>query len=300
MRKSDKQSFAELVAATSHFLIFDAVEKDIAQEVETRTRDQLMQAPRNGDSRNDILLRYLSGANADHAKERLRFLLSLIGGSFERFQRLYEAEWPHKTVADFWKDNETLPIIVGLLLGEQSIQTELPKFVKRFFILPDDWLDRLQDPILTTNLVASKLTSKYSVAVGNALEKAFRKAVATITPHYVKGKVRIVENKEVDIAIPNIHEPEIMVMCSYNLTTSSSQTSRAHEQERMYEGLQKHNRLTRTNGGKAAILVNIVDGGGWLSRHKDHRRMYESCDYYFAHSQLDKFRSLIQSWQHHR
>ena len=300
MRKPDKQSFAELVAATSHFLIFDAVEKDIAQEVETRTRDQLMQAPRNGDSPNNILLKYLSVTNAEQAKERLRFLLSLTGGSFERFQRLYEAEWPHKRATDFWKDIETLPVIVGLLLGEQSIQTKLPKFVRRFFVLPDDWLDRLQDPILTTNLVASKLTSKYSVAVGNALEEAFRKVVTTVTPHYVKGKVRIVENKEVDIAIPNIHEPEILVMCSYNLTTSSSQTSRAHEQERMYEGLNRHNRLTKTNGGKAAILVNVLDGGGWLSRHKDHRRMHESCDYSFAHSQLDKFRTLIQSWHHNR
>lgn len=300
MKKPDKQKFEELVEATNHFLIFPEVENSIAQEVETRTRDQLMQAPKNGDSPYNILLKYLAVPNANRAKERLRFLLSLTGGSFERFQRLYEAEWPHKKAVDFWKDRETLPIIVRLLLGKSSIQTELPNFVKRFFILPDDWLTRIQDPILTSNLVASKMTSKYSVAVGNALEESFRRVVADITQHYAKGKVRIVENKEVDIAIPNIQEPEIMVMCSYNLTTSSSQTSRAHEQERMYESLIRHNRLTRTNRGKSAILVNILDGGGWLSRHKDHRRMYESCDYCFAHSQLDEFRLLIQHWQQNR
>ncbi|MCY4009329.1 MAG: hypothetical protein OXF22_06215 [Anaerolineaceae bacterium] len=300
MKKPDKQQFEELVEATSHFLIFDAVEKDIEQEVATRTRDQLLQAPRNGDSPYQILLKYLKNPNASIAKERLRFLLSLSGGSFERFQRLYEAEWPHKKAADFWEDDEALPVIVRLLLGEASIRTELPNFVKRFFILPVDWLERLQDPILTANLVASKMTSKYSVAVGNALEDAFRRVVADITPYYTKGKVRIVENKEVDIAIPNVQEPEIMVMCSYNLTTSSSQTSRAHEQERMYDGTVRHNRLTRTNGGKAAILINVLDGGGWLSRRKDHRRMYESCDYCFAHSQLGEFRQLIQFWQRHR
>ena len=266
MRKPDKQSYKQLVRATSHFLNFEEVEIEIERKIEALSRGLQLQAPQNGRIQKEILTGYLAVNNKDEAKNRIRFLLSITGGSYERFKRLYEAEWPHKTVADFWKDNETLPIIVGLLLGEQSIQTELPKFVKRFFILPDDWLDRLQDPILTTNLVASKLTSKYSVAVGNALEKAFRKVVATITPHYTKGKVRIVDNKEVDIAIPNTTEPEILIMCSYNLTTSSSQSSRANEQILMYDELQKHNRRTRTNGGKKAILVNVLDGGGWISR----------------------------------
>ena len=300
MLKFEKQSYEQLVRATSHFLNFEEVENEIERKIEALSRDLQLQAPQNGRDQKEILTGYLTVNNKDEAKNRIRFLLSITGGSYERFQRLYEAEWPDKRVGDFWKDSETFPAIVGLLLGEQTIQTKLPGFVKRFFSLPGDWIDRLQDPVLTTSLVASKQTSQYSVSVGNALEKAFRDVVASITPHYAKGKVRLVDNKEVDIAIPNTNEPEILIMCSYNLTTASGQSTRANEQFGMYESLQRHNRLTKTNGGKEAILINVLDGGGWLSRKNDHRKLYESSDYCFAHSQLDKFRTLIQSWHHNR
>lgn len=296
----EKQSYEQLAHATSHFLNFEEVENEIERKIETLSRDLQLQAPQNGRDHKEILTDYLTVNNKDEAKNRLRFLLSITGGSYERFQRLYEAEWPDRRVDNFWRDAETLTAIVGLLLGEQSIKTDLPRFVKRFFLLPADWMDRLQDPILTSSLVAAKQISQYSVSVGNALEKAFRDIVVSIVPHHAKGKVRLVDNKEVDIAIPNTDEPEIMIMCSYNLTTASGQSARANEQFGMYENIQRHNRLTRTNGGKAAILINVLDGGGWLSRHKDHRRMYESCDYCFAHSQLGEFRKLIQHWHQNR
>ena len=40
-----------------------------------------------------------------------------------------------------------------------------------------------------------------------------------------------------DVAVPGVAAPRILIMASYQLTTSSSQSSKANEQVRMYEAV---------------------------------------------------------------
>lgn len=61
--------------------------------------------------------------------------------------------------------------------------------------------------------------------------RAAQAAAPRRSRRYAAGKapVSIIENKEVDVAIPSIKKPKILIMSSYALTTASSQTSRANE-----------------------------------------------------------------------
>jgi len=40
--------------------------------------------------------------------------------------------------------------------------------------------------------------------------------------------------------------------------------------------------------------VNVVDGGGWLARRSDLRKLYESCDYCLNLKTLDMLGQIIR------
>ncbi|MFN3309695.1 MAG: hypothetical protein ACK44E_10865, partial [Anaerolineales bacterium] len=82
------------------------------------------------------------------------------------------------------------------------------------------------------------------------------------------------------------------IMVSYMETTSSSQTTRANEQLAMYQKIVGENvRYPR----EQRVLVNVVDGGGWLARRSDLRKMYEGCHYCLNMRTLAQLEAIIQS-----
>jgi len=111
-----------------------------------------------------------------------------------------------------------------------------------------------------------------------------------------KGAVGIVDDKEVDIAVPDTANPNIIIMSSYQLTTSSSQTSKANEQMGMYEDVGIHNRGRSQRDKTDVAFVNVIDGGGWLARSRDLQTMWQGCDYCFAHSNLAELRAVLNHY----
>lgn len=138
------------------------------------------------------------------------------------------------------------------------------------------------------------MQSKYAVRIGDALEDEVRKIVENSGFNSEKGAVRIVDDKEVDIAIPNTDEPQILIMSSYQLTTSSSQSSKANEQLRMYQDIERHNRSRSQRDSPNALFINVIDGGGWLSRSNELQTMWDGCDYCFSYSSLSGLREVLR------
>ena len=101
--------------------------------------------------------------------------------------------------------------------------------------------------------------------------------------------------KEVDVAIPNVSNPEILIMSSYALTTSSSQSSRANEQAAMYEKVQTYNRRSqKIKYGNPITFVNVIDGGGWIERKNDLLKMWIDCDYCFCNFDIKEIGVVLK------
>jgi len=96
--------------------------------------------------------------------------------------------------------------------------------------------------------------------------------------------------KEVDHVLPSFDDPYIMVMVSYMETTSSGQTTRANEQQSMYQKIIGENVRYSPN---ERIFVNVVDGVGWLARRSDLRKMYTGCHYCLNMKTLDQLEPLV-------
>ena len=127
----------------------------------------------------------------------------------------------------------------------------------------------------------------------------WRTALLTRFPVYTspheKGQVEIVDFKEVDVAIPNVSNPEILIMSSYALTTSSSQSSRANEQAAMYEKVQTYNRRSqKIKYGKPITFINVIDGGGWIERKNDLLKMWVDCDYCFCNFDIKEVGTVLK------
>ncbi|MFO3797618.1 MAG: DpnII family type II restriction endonuclease, partial [Anaerolineales bacterium] len=109
---------------------------------------------------------------------------------------------------------------------------------------------------------------------------------------YAQGQVKLV-GKEVDYVLPSLEELFVMIMVSYMETTSSNQTTRANEQLAMYQKIVGENvRYPR----EQRVLVNVVDGAGWLARRSDLRKVYEGCHYCLNMRTLSQLETIVLSY----
>ena len=152
---------------------------------------------------------------------------------------------------------------------------------------PEKWADLLRDRDFAARIAREMLAGDYSDKKGDEIERIVSGmldvALAGTGLTSVKGRVPFL-GKEVDLAVPDVENPDILIMISYMETTSSSQTTRANEQEAMFDGVKKWNNRNRTN----RAFINVVDGGGWLARRRD-------CLLYTSPSPRDRQKSRMPS-----
>jgi hypothetical protein len=159
--------------------------------------------------------------------------------------------------------------------------------------LPTNWPEVIRDENLIGNIVRKKLTGEYTDQKGEYVERQLRNILDGLQAKYgvthAHGQVALV-GKEVDHAIPSLDDPYVMVMVSYMETTSSNQTTRANEQQAMYQKIVGEN----VRYPVERIFVNVVDGAGWLARRPDLRKMHKGCHYCLNMKTLDQLEPIIR------
>ena len=239
-------------------------------------------------------------------RDFLGIILALSNMSQEKFLRLLTAqrfiqgdfgnEWGinavHRKIAT---DDEFVMQLASLFLeGQQNsfVASQIARFYLNQIRLPSNWRQIVLDRQILTGFAYRKLTGEYNDAKGDAIENIIRSTLDEITLRYglshTKGQVRLV-GKEVDHVLPSRDEPFVMIMTTYMETTSSSQTARANEQREMYLAIQNDN----MRHGSKRVLVNFVDGSGWLARRPDLRKLIDSCDYILNLKTLDRLEAII-------
>lgn len=289
-----KTTLDQLRAQMRVFLDFPDVEQTIQEEVEQSVSRILLSKAQNGGRASvDVLADYLNAPNMDALEERLKVIIGLSRGSLERVKRIYEAMFPGVSWSRLRHDANIRRRIAAFLISPHAEEIFIPQFIRESFYLPNNWIELLQDRNYMRAVVQANMQSQYAVSMGNALEVEVGRLVSGLGYAWGKGAVGIVDDKEVDIAIPGVAASRILIMASYQLTTSSSQSSKANEQARMYESVQRHNRSRAQRNSPNVVFVNVIDGGGWLSRPNDLQTMWDACDYCFSRSSLDGLRAVL-------
>lgn len=238
----------------------------------------------------------------------LGVILALLNLSQEKFLRIltaarfaredYGNEWTISTIQNKLRSDAEFARDIAYIFIEGRNNDFLASTIAPFYLdqlsLPYNWKQITQDPVLIRGIVRKKLAGEYIDKKGDAIENIIRVQLDSIKETYgipfTKGQYHLL-GKEIDHAIPSLENPDICVMTSYMETTSSAQTTRANEQSEMYMTIRSYN--VRHNARK--ILVNIIDGAGWLARRSDLRKMYNACDYILNLQTLNLLESIVLS-----
>lgn len=295
MAEPRKITLEEIRSGMQAFLDFPDVEQALQDEVEQTVNKILLSKAQNGGRPPvDVLTDYLDAGR--DTEERLKVIIGFSHGSVEKVKRIYEAMFPGVSWSRLRHDEDIRRRIASFLINQNDEEIFIPPFVRSNFFLPDNWSELLQDRDYLQAIVQGNMQSKYAVSIGDALEKEVRKVVKTAGFIQDKGPVSIVDDKEVDVAIPNTFEPQVLIMSSYQLTTSSAQSSRANEQLRMYEDVNRYNSSRGQRNKSDVLFVNVIDGGGWLARPNDLQTMWRECDYCFSLSNLNGLRDVLHHY----
>jgi hypothetical protein len=293
-------SLSDYIATATPLAIIDSLEQEMRVRIDGITRALSSQQP-DADP--------VSGLAAFLRADRdfLGVILSLMNLSQEKFLRIlsaerfakgdYATEWNINMIHAKLRREAGFAERMANLLVQGRTSPMLVANVAAFYLdqldLPANWPEMIRDPKVIGNAIRKKLTGDYTDKKGKAIEGMIRARLDAIQSVYgvthTKGQVHLVR-KEVDHAIPNLQDAYVLIMTSYMETTSSSQTARANEQTTIYTDIQQEN---IRYGRDKRIMVNFVDGAGWLARRTDLRKLYDGCDYILNLKTLDRLEAII-------
>ena len=215
--------------------------------------------------------------------------LGMIPGGFD----YSSTEWGFNRIKSKIHQDEGFAHLIARLLVSGRDDPNLAFYVPRYYLETLNYRE-----IKGSSLAARRIRYKHSLIgtyggrKGYKVEERIRQKLMYIRDRYRvpfnQGRSRIVET-DIDFAIPGVDDPWVVIMSSFQETTSSGQTTKARD---MFQAFERVNRINSRYGENRAF-VNFVDGGGWLARKRDLERLVNQCHYFINLRHLDMLESIV-------
>lgn len=301
-RSVEKISFEQVWKTASVFYLNPSLEDEIDQEVENLLsiaeqsnlssgqvvgeeylRERLAQNP----DVLDVILRDL-----ELSEEKFLRLISLLR-RMGRIEGGFESEWSLTRIKNYLSQNtDFLKQIVSLLYRGYN-DVELSALVPRYYLESLNYAE-----IGVSTQAARKVRYKrsligtYGAKKGHKVEAEMENILLQVQNKYgipfEKGRSRFVET-DIDFAVPSLDDPWVILMSSFQETTSSGQTNKARDMLAIYDRIRHSN--SRYN--ERRVFVNFADGGGWLARKRDLYRLWENCHFFLNLHNLSDLEKIV-------
>ncbi|MCA1954863.1 MAG: hypothetical protein LDL12_06895 [Anaerolinea sp.] len=205
----------------------------------------------------------------------------------------FDVEWGIDRIkTQLRRDAQFAQIIARLLLSGKHDVT-LQAYIPRYYLEMLNYSE-----ICTSSAIARQVRYKksligtYAGLKGYRIEARIEEVLKGVTLRYgipyQKGKSRMVDTN-IDFAIPSLDDPWVIVMSSFQETTSSGQSTKARDMLAAYERVERSN----SRYGEKRVFINFVDGGGWLARKRDFQRLVEHCHYFINLHNLEVLEDIV-------
>lgn len=238
-------------------------------------------------------------------KDALDVALADIGLSQEKFKRIvtllrrkgkilggFNQEWDIKRIKRSLLVDDTFTHTIANVLLHGKEDPFLQKYLPKYYREKLNWKEVHDPERRRAKIKESIYRREYANIKGRKIEEIIGRKLEAIKSkygiNYGRGRSRIV-NVNVDWAVPSVEDPWIIIMVSYQETTSSGQSTKARDMENAYEGINKSNSRNR----EKRVFVNFVDGVGWLARRNDFERFVEKCHYFLNLKNLDILEGIV-------
>jgi hypothetical protein len=298
-----KLSFEEAWNSTTVFFVDEALEAEIDREIDWLlllaggqqgaavggfSLDELASFLAQAANALDVVL-YDTGLSEEKLL-RIVSLLRILG----RIPGGFDQEWSVKRIKKTIAADASFARLIADLLMNGARDPELATHIPRYYLETLNYRD-IQGGSAAARRARYKraLIGTYGGRKGYAVEARIQSKLEDIQrSHGVtfgKGQSRLIEFR-IDFALPSAEDPWVMIMSSFQETTSSGQSTKTRDMRTAYERVRASN--SRFNETRA--FVNLVDGGGWLARKSDFARLVDECHYFINLRHLDMLEAIIE------
>ena len=293
-----KISLRSAIKETSMFIIDADVEAKYEQLVSKEVADykasMLCISEKNG-------LESFIRSSSESVK-KLRTVLGISGEKFKRVVSMlrvmkgytFDTEWSEeKLQSELVKSQQLMDEFCELFLNGRSLQKYkalIPKYILDDFRIDADVIARICSEDILRNLIKDSYSSAYYKDYSSVYARLVEDKLKAMTDKYgLKYENKPLENisREPLHLIGNT-EKYVIVNYQFNLTTSKQQTFYA---EKVIAPLKSICR-----GNSDLLMVNILDGAGWVARSSDYKKIYNSCDVFFTLKTLDNLEGIIKDF----
>lgn len=239
-------------------------------------------------------------------KDSIDDIATLLGMSTEKLKRIvsyirlkkgftFESEWTTPQLRNEMIANHDLMEEFCELFsnGYKSplFVNDIPKFILSDFKIDKDVLARLQNIDYLKRLVKAKVNTKYNKLCSDSYQKRIEDKInAIVTDNGLDySLVAQIPNTNIkNIEAIHLGEKYVVINKSFMLTTSSSQT-------KYYEDI--INPMWEEIGRKENIMmVNILDGAGWIGRPSDYKGIFYACSYFLNLKTIDELNQILKEF----
>jgi len=303
--KAGKLTFQEAWQSASVFFVDDQLEDEIdAKVMHLLALAEEVQISDSADFTVDDVVSFIH--EKDNDISGLNVILKDIGLSDEKFMRIvsllrkigrvpggFESEWSINKIKRELADDPAFNRQIAQLLYDGKNDSALAAYIPRYYLDKLNYREIGKMPHSARELFyKNSLIGTYGSKKGHRVEAVISDLLLEIEAKhgigYEKGRTRLV-HVDVDFAIPSLDDPQVIVMSSFQETTSSGQTTKARDMFNAYSRVISSN----SRYGEDRVFVNFVDGGGWLARKRDFQRLVEQCHYFINLSYLKMLESII-------
>jgi hypothetical protein len=291
-----KLTFDEVIKTSVVFYNDENVEKRFDDFIKEKVKDIIRYGrAKRGVSKQEVMQFLREQPNG------LKRILTILHLSEEKFKRIitllrklegtFDKEWSLARIERKIKSDDDFARKIAQLFINGKNDNRLIKHLPRFYRerLNLKTLKEYADKRELIIKLKERYRGTYFNWKGDAVEDLIKRKLESIGVNYERGPTHIVD-VTVDWAIPTLEDPYVIIMSSYQETTSSSQTIKARDMLKCYEAIQHRN----IQQGENRVFVNFVDGGGWLARQRDLRRLLDGCHYFLNINNLDMLEGIIR------
>lgn len=299
MIEARKISFQEAWDSSIVFFVDEELEQEIEAQVES-----LLKTARDQNSSEfslpnmvNFLVQQNDGLDVilkdlELSQEKFMRIVSLLR-KLRRIPGGFDTEWGMQKIKRKIQTDPAFAIKIAELLLDGKRDEELKNYIPRYYL---DTLNYREAQAGSEDnlrkLYKRQLIGMYGARKGHRVEDRIRqqlmKIEATHGVGFAKGRSRMIET-DIDFAIPNLDDPWVILMSSFQETTSSGQSTKARDMLSAYERVLRNN----SRYGEKRVFVNFVDGGGWLARKRDFQRLVQQCDYFINFHYLDMLEAIV-------
>lgn len=299
MTEARKLSFQEAWDSSVIFFVDEELEREIESEVESLLATA--QSRRAAHTNLSDLTTFLT-----QRENALDVVLKDLELSQEKFMRIvsllrklgripggFDREWGMNKIRSKIVHEPDFARVIANLLLDGKRDTELQQHIPRYYLEALNYRQfQAGSEAILRQRYKGQLIGTYGGRKGHKVEERIQQKLAQIeSVHgigFAQGRSTMVET-DIDFAVPNLEDPWVIIMSSFQETTSSGQTTKARDMLAAYERVVRHNSRYR----ESRAFVNFVDGGGWLARKSDLERLVEQCHYFINLQHLDMLEAIV-------